>query len=91
MNWLISYRTARIILVTWSRTNLIIGLIFPVGKKGQLGKKILFNLLQVLRFSFYQITNMYNVSHTDGIKYLGRVKYNVTSAIMFIDMASLAH
>ena len=29
----------------------IIGLIFPVGKKGQLGKKILFHVLQVFRLS----------------------------------------
>ena len=44
MNRLVSYCTVRLILVIWSRPNLIIGLFFfSVGKKGQLGKKILFN------------------------------------------------
>ena len=37
----------------FSRFNLIIGLIFPVGKKGQLGKKILFYVLYVYDFLFF--------------------------------------
>ena len=66
ISWLVWYCTARLILVTWSRPNLIIGLIFPVGKKDQLGKKILLNVLS-LRFSFYQI-NYQHLSHTNRIK-----------------------
>ena len=39
---------------TWfSRLNLIIGLIFPFEKKGQLGKKILFYVQQVYNFPFF--------------------------------------
>ena len=37
----------------FSRLNLIIRLIFPVGKKGQLGKKILFYVLHVYDFPFF--------------------------------------
>ena len=40
----------------FSRLNLIIRSIFPVGKKGQLGKKILFYVLQVYDFPFFQLS-----------------------------------
>ena len=53
MNWLVSYCTARLILVTWSRPNLIIELIFPVGKKW--GNKILFSVLQIYGFLFTKL------------------------------------
>ena len=45
----------------FSRLNPIIRLIFPVGKKGQLGKKILFYVLQVydIFFFFFTIINKY--------------------------------
>ena len=69
MNWLVSCCIARLILDTWSRPNLIIGLIFPVGKKGQLGKKNSVECITSLRFSFYQ--NYKHVSHTNRIKYIG--------------------
>ena len=70
----------------------MIGLIFPFGKKGQLGKKILLSVLQVCGFPFTKI-NYQHVSHTNRIKYLERVKYDTSqsSALMFIDMATLAH
>ena len=87
MSW-----TVRLILVTWSRPNLIIGLIFPVGKKGQLGKKILFNMFNVWQvYTGFLLPNYQHVSYTAWIKHLGRVKYYVTSALMFINMSTLAH
>ena len=67
MNWLVSYCTARLILVTWSRPNLIIGLIFSRWKKGPIRKENSVEcLLQVLQ----------ELKLFPGIlKYLGRVKY----------------
>ena len=64
MNWLVSYCTARLILVTWSRPNLIIGLIFPFGKKGPIRKENSVECITSLRFSFYQITNTYLIQTT---------------------------
>ena len=46
----------------FSRLNLIIRSIFPFGKKGQLGKKILFYVLQVYNFPFF-----YNYQQTSYI------------------------
>ena len=43
------------------------------------------------KFLAFFLPNYQHVSHTDRIKYLGRVKYYVTSARMFIDMATLVH
>ena len=45
------------IVLPWS--NLIIELIFPVGKMGQLGKKNSVLCVTSFRFSFYQINNTY--------------------------------
>ena len=45
--------------------------------------------LQVYGFPFTKLPTRIHTS--DRIKYLGRVKYYVTSAPMFIDMATLAH
>ena len=62
---MVSYCTARLILVTWSRPNLIIGLIFPIRKKrGQLGKKILLNVLQVYGFPFTKLPTRQTISNT---------------------------
>ena len=46
----------------YARLNLIIGLIFfSIRKKGQLGKKILFKILQVKKYYFLQ----FQTSHVD--------------------------
>ena len=72
MNWLVSYFTVRLILVTWSGPNVIIGLIFPLEKKGQFGKKLLFNVLQVYGFPFTKTYPNQTVLNTWG-------KFNTTS------------
>ena len=43
------------------------------------------------KFTVFLLPSYQHVSHTDRIKYLGRVKYYATSALVFIDMATLAH
>ena len=47
----------------FSRLNLIIGLIFPIGKKGQSGKKILFYVLQIYDFPLFLLQLSTNTSY----------------------------
>ena len=55
MNSLVSYCTARLILVAWSKPNLIIGLIFPRRKKKRPTKILLNVLLHVYGFPFTKL------------------------------------
>ena len=47
--------------------------------------------LMYYKLTVFPFPNYQHVYHTDRIKYLGRVKYYVTSALLFIDMFTLAH
>ena len=74
------YCTARLILVTWNKPNLIISLIFFRQKKGPIRKRKF--CWMYYKFTVFLLPNYQHVSHTNRIKYLGRVKYYTSHQLL---------